>query len=157
MPRGLLEVQNVYIAETLLKLAEDMGPQSFFKQYQAGFTLSLGEPSFSICGCSDSLKKSCYYISRLKTLDPLSKSCPHYYISQECAAAWTLCVFSYNCTMRNELLKCNVFNHPLVSLEGQPLLQSTERRLTCGAVHDPSTKCYSVDGLSSDILQVVCT
>lgn len=56
--------------------------------------------------------------------------------------------------MRNELFKCKVFNHPLISVEGQPLLQSAERRLACGAVHDPSTKCYSVDGLSSDTLQV---
>ena len=135
-----------------------MGQNSFFKQYQAGFTLSLREPSFSICGCSDSLRRICHYISRLKTLDPLSKSCPHYFISQECAAAWTLCAFSNNCTTRNELLKCKVFNHPLVSVEGQALLPSKERRLACGAVHDPSTECYSVDGWSSDILQVhICT
>ena len=156
-PEGLLETQDVYIAETLLNLAEDMGPQSFFTQYQAGFTLTLREPSFSICGCSDSLRKTCYYISRLMTLDPPTETCPHYFSNQECAAAWTLCVLNYNCTIRNELSKCRVFNHPLMSLEGELLPQSATRRLVCGEKRDPSTKCYSVDGLSSDTLQVCIT
>ena len=52
--RGALESDNVYTAEHLLRTFAGISgrPEFYFRSFQAGFTVNLGEPSDSVCGCN---------------------------------------------------------------------------------------------------------
>lgn len=52
-PRGSLESDNVYIAEYLLQTADMMRPDTFFRHYQAGFSLNYREPLYCLCGYNE--------------------------------------------------------------------------------------------------------
>ena len=62
-PRGLLEGENIYIAEQLLRIADTIGERAFFRQFQAGFTLAEGDPPYSVCSCNQT--QDCANISPL--------------------------------------------------------------------------------------------
>ena len=51
-PRGSLESDNVYVAEYLLQLADNIRPDVFFHRFQAGISLNHHEPSKSVCWCN---------------------------------------------------------------------------------------------------------
>lgn len=144
-PRGLLESQNVYLAEHLLRVGESIGSVNFFRTYQAGFSLAYRDPQHSVCGCdtTESLsQEACPYISALMTTD-ISSSCPKYSINQDCALPLSLCrYFPDTCTQMPT--ECLTFTAP-ISTSLPPV------RAACGA---NLSSCHSVDGLSSDTLQV---
>ena len=47
---GLLDSDNTYVAEYLLRVAADLQPSVFFQRVQAGFVVSYQEPVLSFCG-----------------------------------------------------------------------------------------------------------
>ena len=51
--RGPLDSDNTYIAEVLLRVADDLQPSVFFREVQAGFVVSYQEPALSFCALSD--------------------------------------------------------------------------------------------------------
>jgi hypothetical protein len=50
--RGPLDSDNTYIAEVLLGVADDLQPNVFFREVQAGFVVSYQEPALSFCALS---------------------------------------------------------------------------------------------------------
>ena len=51
--RGPLDSDNTYIAEVLLRVADELQPSVFFREVQAGFVVSYQEPALSFCALSD--------------------------------------------------------------------------------------------------------
>ena len=50
---GPLDSDNTFIAEYLVKVADDLKPSVFFQRVQAGFVVSYQEPALSFCGLTD--------------------------------------------------------------------------------------------------------
>ena len=50
---GPLDSDNTFIAEYLVKVADDLKPSVFFQQVQAGFVVSYQEPALSFCGLAN--------------------------------------------------------------------------------------------------------
>ena len=95
IPRGPLESDNIYIAEHLLRTADTIKPDVFFRRFQAGFSLSYSEPSYSVCGCN-ATQDTYNFISPLRTSS--SGQCPRYSIDQQCALSWAACyAFPQSC------------------------------------------------------------
>lgn len=144
-PRGLLEGQNVYVAEELLRIADSMGRLTFFGQFQAGFTLAVQDPPYSACSCN--MSQDCANIKPLMTSVLPAHKCPHYSVSQECAAAYALCQYADDCSSLDALGSlCSDFGASLVP-------QGVTKSLSCNESTLPS--CYSVEGLSANVLQVL--
>ena len=143
-PRGLLEGQNVYVAEQLLRIADAIGKRAFFRQFQAGFTLAVKDPPYSVCSCN--VTQDCANISPLMTSEPPANECPRYSINQECAAAYALCQYGGDCSLLEALgTFCSDLGASIVP-------PGTSRSLPC---NDSSLlSCYSAEGLSANILQV---
>ena len=53
--RGPLDSDNTYIAEVLMRVADDIQPSVFFREVQAGFVVSYQEPALSFCPLSDDI------------------------------------------------------------------------------------------------------
>ena len=88
IPRGPLESDNVYIAEYLLRTADFIKPDVFFRRFQGGFSLGYSEPSYSICGCNSTQDVSDFIIPLRASSDG---QCPQYSIDQQCALSWAAC------------------------------------------------------------------
>ena len=143
-PRGLLEGQNVYVAEQLLRIADTIGQRAFFRQFQAGFTLAERDPPSSVCSCNQT--QDCASITPLMTSEPPASECPHYSINQECAAAYAICQNTRDCSLLEALgTFCSDFGASIVP-------PGTTSSLPCNDSTLPS--CYSTEGLSADILRV---
>lgn len=143
-PNGLFETQNVYIAEVLLNLAENVGTRTFFDQYQAGFTLNVREPPHSTCGCANSTE-NCDNSSPLTTSGSTNSASPHYSVNQLCAVAHSLCQYGGDCSQLDALGSfCDDLGVSLAVATGSTSLSCSDSNQTS----------YSVDGLSSDLLQV---
>ena len=139
-PSGLLESQNVYVAETLLNLAETIGTQTFFSQYQAGFTLAIRDPPYSVCSCNKA--QDCNSIAPLVTSDPTNDEGARYSVNQACALAHTLCEYGNNCSQLDALGSfCTDLGASF----------TVGASLSCNDSTQPG---FFVDGLSSDLLQV---
>ena len=141
-PSGLLESQNVYVAEEILNIAETIGTQNFFSEYQAGFTLAIREPPYSVCSCQNSTL-DCDNIAALMTSNPTAEEGPHYTVNQACALAYTLCAYGGDCSSLDAL-------GSFCSDLGASFSFGTTS-LTCNDSTQPG---FTVDGLSSDLLQV---
>ena len=50
---GLLDSDNTYVTEYLLKVAKDLQPSVFFQRIQAGFVMSYQEPALSFCALTN--------------------------------------------------------------------------------------------------------
>ena len=143
-PRGLLEGQNVYVAEQLLRIADTIGQRAFFRQFQAGFTLAERDPPYSVCSCNQT--QDCASITPLMTSEPPASECPRYSINQECAAAHAICQNTFDCSLLEALgTFCSDFGVSVVP-------PGTTSSLPCNDSTLPS--CYSTEGLSANILQV---
>ena len=141
-PSGLLETHNVYVAEELLNLAESIGTQPFFSQYQAGFTLGVRDPPYSVCSCNAT--QDCDSITPLVNSDPVSET-PHYSVNQLCALATALCQYGGDCSQLDALgTSCS-------DLGASVAMGLGATSLSC---NDSSQLSYTVDGLSADILEV---
>lgn len=146
-PRGLLEGQNVYIVEQLLRIADTIGKRDFLRQYQAGFTLAAREPPYSVCSCN--LTQDCANIGALMTSEPSANQCPRYSINQECAVAYSLCQYGGDCSLLDALgTFCSDLGASIVP-------PGSTRSLPCNDSTLPS--CYSAEGLSANVLQVLKT
>ena len=141
-PSGLLETHNVYVAEELLNLAESIGTQPFFSQYQAGFTLGVRDPPYSVCSCNAA--QDCDSITPLVNSDPVSET-PHYSVNQLCALATALCQYGGDCSQLDTLgTSCS-------DLGASVAVGLGATSLSC---NNSSQLSYTVDGLSADILEV---
>ena len=90
--RGRLESNNVYVAEKLLIVAEDIDPTVFFQRFQAGFVVAQRDPPYSVCSCSDP-SDTCHYISPLQQTDSSEQNCvSQYSLSKQCAYLWAGCI-----------------------------------------------------------------
>ena len=141
-PQGPLEGQNVYVAEELLRIAERIGAPNFFRQFQAGFTLAVRDPPYSVCSCG--MTRDCANISPLTTSEPPANECPRYSINQECAVAYALCQYGRDCSLLDAL---GTFCSDL----GASIAAASGRSLSC---NDSTLPSYSVEGLSANLLQV---
>ena len=54
--KGPLDSDNTYIAEVLLRVADDLQPSVFFREVQAGFVVSYQEPALNFCPLSNDTK-----------------------------------------------------------------------------------------------------
>ena len=143
-PRGLLEGQNIYVAEELMRIADTIGKRAFFRQFQAGFTLAARDPPYSVCSCN--MTQDCANISPLMTSEPPADQCPRYSINQECATAYALCQYGGNCSLLDALgTFCSDLGASIIP-------PGASRSLPCNDSTLPS--CYSTEGLSAEILQV---
>jgi hypothetical protein len=105
IPRGPLESDNIYIAEYLLRTADSIKPDVFFRRFQVGFSLSYSEPSYSICGCN-LIQDVCDFFTPLRASS--DGQCPRYSIDQQCALSWAACyAFPQSCRATQE--KCRLF------------------------------------------------
>ena len=102
IPRGPLENDNTYIAEYLLRTADSIKPDIFFRRFQTGFSLSYSEPSYSICGCNSTQD----FITPLKASS--NRQCPRYSIDQQCALSWAAC-YAFPQSCRSILEECRMF------------------------------------------------
>ena len=105
VPRGPLESDNIYIAEYLLRTADSIKPDVFFRRFQAGFSLGYSEPSYSICGCN-STQDVCDFITPLRASS--DEQCPRYSIDQQCALSWATC-YAFPQSCRAVQNKCRLF------------------------------------------------
>ena len=147
-PQGLLESQNVYVAELLLQKAQDLTPDVFYRRFQAGFSLTVREPSHTICGCSvpADVCTNSPYITAL-TDNGGSMNISRYSFNQFCALSWSAFFLNRNCS--------GAFN----TINGIPGCAN----LNISGVPGSDLQCngssplhaYHVDGLSSDVLQVL--
>lgn len=143
-PHGLLEGQNVYVAEELLRIADTIGERAFFRKFQAGFTLAARDPPYSVCSCN--MIHDCSNISPLMTPNPPARQCPRYSINQECASAYALCQYGGDCSLLDALgTFCSDLGASIIPPDATSSLPCNDSTL-------PS--CYSTDGLSAEILQV---
>lgn len=148
-PAGLLQSQNVYIAELLLRTAQEETPDVFFRRFQAGFSLTVREPPHSVCGCTqtEDVCTNSPYISALTT-DPTSTgNISRYSFNQPCALAWSFFARDFNCSTAflgiNTIPGCKDLNFSFTGPE-----------LQCNRSLSRPSNAYRVDGLSSDLLQV---
>lgn len=151
-PQGLLESQNVYVAELLLQEAQRLTPDVFFRRFQAGFSLTVREPSHSVCGCSvpaDVCTNSPYITALTDTGGSMNVS--RYSFSQICAFSWSSFYLNRSCneiwTAITTIPGCAQLNFSSVSAD--PDLQCN------GSLSPGPLGAYRVDGLSSDVLQVL--
>ncbi len=77
---GRLDSDNTYVAEHLMREAEDEDTVSdFYRQYQAGYVItSARDPAFSICGCT-SVNDTCQHFNLLEPAAVNSTQCPYPY------------------------------------------------------------------------------
>ena len=128
-PRGHLESDNIYIAEYLLRTADSIKPDVFFRRFQAGFSLSYSEPSYSICGCN-ATQDICDFITPLRASS--SGQCPRYSIDQQCALSWAAC-YAFPQSCRAILDECREFKS--VSSSG---IRQNETHSNCSVVEKSS-------------------
>ena len=102
IPQGPLENDNIYIAEYLLRTADSIKPDVFFRRFQGGFSLSYNEPSYSICGCN-STQDVCNFFTPLRASS--DGQCPRYSIDQQCALSWAAC-YAFPQSCRDILEEC---------------------------------------------------
>ena len=151
-PEGLLETDNVYISELLLRRAIDITPDVFFRRFQAGFSLAVREPSHSVCGCTQTsdICSDSPYISALSTTGPnVNTNVSRYSFDQRCAYVWSL--FSQG---RGDI--CPILWLNITSIDGCSTLNFDSMAGSELQCNDSSTPLgsYSVDGLASDVLKV---
>ena len=140
MGSGRLESNNVYVAEKLLMVAEDIDPTLFFQRFQAGFVVAQRDPPFSVCSCSEP-SNTCHYISPLQQHSTESEqNCTSQYsISEPCAIFWAGCLagISISCSAIS-FMGCDNFG--------------SNASASCDA---SLAGCYEVEGLSANILNNV--
>ena len=159
-PSGKLESNNVYVAERLLTLSEDIGTPVFFEQFQAGFVITQRDPPHSVCSCS-AIADTCNFISPLQTI-PGPECSSYYFIPPDCVTAWSLCTIFGNCSL---LVNTSCQNFELSSglvsgvVSGVVSTGGSGSGGTGTAVGSSSAcdaslpGCYVVDGLSSNVLE----
>lgn len=138
VPRGPLESDNIYIAEYLLQTADTIKADVFFRRFQAGFSLSYSEPSYSVCGCNTT-QDTCEFISPLRPSS--SGQCPRYSIDQQCALKWSAC-YAFPQSCRTIMEDCRMFES--VS-DSDPGIEGNQTLSNCSTVNE----------LSADFLQVL--
>jgi len=92
---GKLESSNVYVAERLLMVSEELQPAVFYQRFQAGFAVTRRDPPYSVCSCS-SASGTCNFISPLQSKSGAECS-NQYSISPLCNLAWAACISFGNC------------------------------------------------------------
>lgn len=133
-PKGPLASDNAYIAEYLLRTADVIKPDVFFRRFQAGFSLGYSEPSYSVCGCN-ATQDICKFITPLR---PSSSHCPRYSIDQTCALRWAACyVFPQSC--RTIMNHCAMFSRVF-----DPLGNENMSLTNCSSVQKSSTNILEV-------------
>lgn len=80
---GPLDTTNTYVAEYFLRMANKFGAVSFYRSYQAGFTVASQDPIVSGCDCprmDGKSDKGCFIFDRLGVTPCNSKDpCPVYH------------------------------------------------------------------------------
>ena len=66
---GPLDTTSTFVMEYILRTAKSSGSVSFFRAYQAGFTISYQEPDIKVCDCAKVDGKSVRGCSILETLN----------------------------------------------------------------------------------------
>ena len=133
---GRMESNNVYVAEKLLMVAEDIDPTVFFQRFQAGFVVAQRDPPYSVCSCSDPSNNTCRYITPLQPNSSEQDCTSQYSLSEDCAFNWTRCVAGL-CSAINGS-ECENF-----------------RSNAGGSCNTSLPSCYAVEGLSANILNSV--
>ena len=144
-PKGTLESDNIYITEHILRTADAIKPDVFFRRFQAGFSLARSEPSFSVCGCNTTEEDVCDFISPLRASS--SDECPRYSIDKQCALNWTLCY------ARPQSCRGAITDNCRSRFGSEPSQPSDQHSIEC---NESLSFCSTVEGLSADILQVGC-
>lgn len=150
-PQGLLESQNVYVAELLLQEAQRLTPEVFFRRFQAGFSLTVREPSHTVCGCSvpEAVCTNSPYITALADTGG-NMNVSRYSFNQFCALSWSSFFLNRTCSMVWDVIN-RISGCAALNFSGVP-----GPELQCNDSSSPSPlRAYRVDGLSSDVLQVL--
>ena len=130
-PRGLLESDNVYIAEYLMQKADAIKPDVFFRRFQAGFSLSYSEPSFGVCGCNTT-EDVCNFVAHLR---PSTGQCPRYSIDQQCALSWAACYASPQ-SCRAIMEHCLLFNRSLDTFQSETMSNCSTVDVSFTDIHE---------------------
>lgn len=133
-----MESNNVYVAEKLLMVAEDIDPTVFFQRFQAGFVVAQRDPPYSVCSCSDP-SNTCRYITPLTQYSSEQNCTSQYSLSKNCAVLWAGCIAGSNalCSM-------------IISLGCEDFGSDAG-----GSCNTFLPGCYAVEGLSANILDNV--
>ena len=150
-PSGPLENENVYVAELLLRTASDLTPDVFFRRFQAGFSLTTGEPRHSVCGCSqpEDVCDGPYFSALNSGVDnetDMRGNITRYFFNQSCADVWALFALDLNCTAAR---------FAMLSIPGCSDLDFTMADSVLECNGSTSMESYQVDGLASNLLKVL--
>ena len=135
---GRMESNNVYVAEKLLTVAEDIDPTVFLQRFQAGFVVAQRDPPYSVCSCLEP-SNTCRYISPLQQNSPEQNCTSQYSLSERCALLWAGCIAGID-------VSCSA-----ISLFGCENFGNN----TGGSCDTSLPGCYAVEGLSANILSNV--
>ena len=157
-PHGKLESNNVYVAEKLLMVSEELEPSVFYQRFQAGFTVTRRDPPYSVCSCA-SASETCKFISPLQQ-ESGEECSSQYSISPQCNLAWATCIGLTNCSFVAPF-GCRDFGAPSGPGSGSGSSSGSSSTPSfhsnpgggAGATCDvPLPGCYVVDGFSADVI-----
>ena len=156
-PSGELDSSNVYIAERLLSVSEEVQQAVFYQRFQAGFAVTRRDPPYSVCSCSLA-SDTCSYISPLQ--QGSGEECySQYSIQPRCNLAWAACIGVGNC-LGVTPTQCQDFDPPSVSSPGSTSRSSSGSGGGAGSdgggagvfCSVPLPGCYVVDGFSANVM-----
>ena len=90
-PTGALDSETTFVAEDLMRFIdqEDVDTVSFFRRYQAGYTITTRDPPYAACGCQNDVVETCEDAFELlgDQLNFTEGQCPYYTVLGECGGA----------------------------------------------------------------------
>jgi len=158
-PHRKLESNNVYVAEKLLMVSEELEPSVFYQRFQAGFTVTRRDPPYSVCSCASSASETCKFISPLQQ-ESGEECSSQYSISPQCNLVWAACIGLGNCSFVAPS-GCRDFGAPSGPGSGSgsgsgssstPSSHSNPGGGAGAACDVPLPGCYVVDGFSADVM-----
>ena len=145
-PTGKLDSNNVYVAEKLLMVSEELEPAVFYQRFQAGFAVTRRDPPYSVCSCSLP-SDTCNFISPLQR-ESGEECSSQYSIPPQCNLVWAACIGLRNCSFVGPS-QCGDFDAPSGSGSGSGPNTGGGAGVSCNV---PLPGCYVVDGFSADVM-----
>ena len=88
-PTGALDSEGTFVAEYLMHLADsrvtgtEIDTASFFRRYQAGFTVTTRDPPYAVCGCQDEVQETCQRAFQPFGEGSTEEECPYFQFNNE--------------------------------------------------------------------------
>ena len=144
---GLLDSYNTFVAELLLREADDDDPSVFFRENQAGIVVSFRDPPYSVCRCvGGGTMDTCDYINPLMNITNGTENPedhPLFQISTPCIAC-----------IGNLLSEVNTLNSTEYESRRDGCVTTCNAN-SSGICFETLSGLYDVDGFSADPLRAL--